>query len=98
MPVVPVISNFPVSATAPLAVTPRFPPTVVAPKLVPAAVVVRSPVALPDTPKVPTAVRSVVPVVFNTATRLSASFKVVAPAATVTVPPNSLVESSKVTV
>ena len=98
MPVVPVISNLPVSATAPVEVIPRFPPTVVAPKLVSAAVVVRSPVALPDTPKVPTAVRSVVPVVFNTATRLSASFKVVAPATTLTVPPNSLVSSSKATV
>ena len=55
----------------------RFPATVVAPKVVAAALVVRSPVALPDTPKVPTAVSSVVPVVVKAATKLSASFKVV---------------------
>ena len=77
---VPVMSNLPVSVTLPPAVIPRFPPTLVAPKVVAAALVVRSSkVALPfDTPKVPTALNSEVPVVVKAATKLSASFKVVA--------------------
>ena len=79
IPVVPVTSMVPLCNTSPLLVTPRFPPTVVTPKLVSppfVVLVVRLFVILPLTTRLPPAFRSLLPVVVNEAVKLFASARV----------------------
>ena len=92
--VVPATANLPVSLTAPEAVTKKLRLTVVAPKLVAAAAVVKSlvaPLTVPFTVRLFTAVRAAVPLVVKLSVKSFASFKDVTPPVKETAPVKSLV-------